>query len=31
VCSVISFSFSIWLDAAINIMFIRLKHQRYSR
>jgi hypothetical protein len=31
VCSVILFSCSIWLDAAINITFVRLKHQCYSR
>jgi hypothetical protein len=23
--------FNIWLDAAINITFVRSKHQRYSR
>ncbi len=30
VCSVILFSFSIWLDAASNIRFVRSKHQHYS-
>jgi hypothetical protein len=31
VCSVILFSFSTWLDAAINITFVRSKHQHYSK